>query len=487
MRLEEAFSLVLDVEARAFVGHPTWRSIDVWPLMRQCLWFELTQVEEAGDRVTAVVASSLCRRLFQRLCAGLRAFRNRPASGGDEATAFVSRPVYLQKLPDGTLFDRIVDPLIFCMPDDARHAKYYVAPWPDRPMLHYPARLLRAARAPATAIPHDHRIALMRVAETAGISSDKLVARYAKSLQAFDHWYEAGRLFFDSRKCLKTVYLTSWYFPDMMGLIAAAREQGIETVDVQHGKQGKLQAMYSGWHIPPEGYQMMPDVFWCWGQPSADHILASSPDREKHRPVVGGYPWLDYYRRHVSRAAAPVREGAKKCVLVTTQPPQGDNTQPVPDFLLDFMRQRPEGVHFIFRCHPNDRNGPAYCRQRLSEFPDDLYDIDDGRSNLYDRMISATHHVTAYSSCCYEAGAFGVPTLLFGMDARTIYGDEIERGVFSWMQGSARDLALWLEMAEAESTDGGYIFSSLEHAASIVLRTEGCDGERHEMKERCNA
>jgi hypothetical protein len=257
-----------------------------------------------------------------------------------------------------------------------------------------------------------------------------------------------------------------------MGLIVAAREHGVETVDVQHGKQGKLQAMYSGWRIPADGYQMMPDVFWCWGRPSAEHILASSPDRKTHRPVVGGYPWLDYYRRHVSRVDTATRGGMGKCVLVTTQPRQGDNVEPIPDFLVEFLSHAPQGVRFVFRCHPNDRSGLEYCRRRLVALPSDLYEIDDGRSNLYDRMIAATHHITAYSSCCYEAGAF---TLLFGSDARTIYGDEIEAGIFSWTPGSANDLSLWLETAksEADAPDSGYIVSSLEHAAASLGRRAG--------------
>jgi hypothetical protein len=376
------------------------------------------------------------------------------------------------------------------MPDDALYAKYYVAPWPDRQALHYSAALLRPVRKLPLAVPADHRNGLLRVAEAAGIAPEKLLARYAASLKAFDRWHKTGLGFFDSRKDLQTVYLTSWYFPDMMGIIAAARERGVQTIDVQHGKQGKLQAMYSGWRIPDGGYQMMPDTFWCWGCPSAEHILASTPDRKIHRPIVGGYPWLDYYRRHVSNAVAPAREGISKHVLVTTQPRQGDNAEPVPDFLLEFLRKRPKGICFIFRCHPNDQSGPEYCRRRLSEFPCDLYDIDDGRSNLYDRMITATHHITAYSSCCYEAGAFGVPTLLFGTDARAIYGDEIEAGIFSWTPGSADDLSLWLETAKSgeDAPDSGYIFSSLEHAAATIARcAEGHDFERHEMKERSNA
>ena len=65
-------------------------------------------------------------------------------------------------------------------------------------------------------------------------------------------------------KKLKEMCLTSWYFPDMIGVCAAASELGIKAIDVQHGKQGKYQAMYSGWtKIPESGYALMPDNFWC--------------------------------------------------------------------------------------------------------------------------------------------------------------------------------------------------------------------------------
>lgn len=490
MRLEQAFSLVVSIEAQEFASNLTWRSIKMWPLIRQCLWLELTQSAKA-ERAMPPVADipPLYERIFKRIVDENRAFHHRPKGIGVETTAFISRPVYLQELPSKVLFDRIVDPLISCMPDDALYAKYYVAPWPDRQALHYSAALLRPARMLSHKVRDAHGAVLRRVAIAAGIAPEKLLVRYAESLKAFNRWYEAGRNFFDSRKNLKTVYLTSWYFPDMMGLIAAAREYGVETVDVQHGKQGRLQAMYSGWRIPDGGYQMMPNVFWCWGQPSAEHILASSSCRKTHRPIVGGYPWLDYYRRYVSSTNPAVGKETGKCVLVTTQPQQGANIEPIPDFIIEFLRNASPSVRFVFRCHPNDLNGPAYCRQRLCELPNDRFEIDDGRSNLYDRMITATHHITAYSSCCYEASAFRIPTLLFGVDAQTIYGDEIASGFFSWTPGSALDVASWLETAKIDTNDGdiAYIFSSLEHATAIVRGAEDYDSALCEMKERSDA
>ena len=78
----------------------------------------------------------------------------------------------------------------------------------------------------------------------------------------------------------------------MMGIIAAARTQGIKVIDIQHGKQGKFNAMYSGWHhiSIKENYIMMPDYFWCWGEPSVNQILQSSSARRTHLPFVGGFP-----------------------------------------------------------------------------------------------------------------------------------------------------------------------------------------------------
>src|SRR5690606_5654552 len=210
-----------------------------------------------------------------------------------------------------------------------------------------------------------------------------------------------GRELFGSRPKLEVIYLPAWYFPYMMGLIAAARELGIRVVEVQHGKQGKQQAMYSGWYIPADGYDMMPDVFWCWGQPSCDHILAGDDLRSKHRPMIGGFPWMDYYRKNVAKISPIAKDGIRYTVLITTQPKRGANTEPIPDFLINYIRSAPVGVKLIFRCHPNDLQGPDYCRQRLAGLPASSYSIDNGQSNLYDTLLQVTHHVTAYSSCCY--------------------------------------------------------------------------------------
>jgi hypothetical protein len=41
MRIEQAFALVVELESKGTAANVQWRSINLWPLIRQCLWFEL--------------------------------------------------------------------------------------------------------------------------------------------------------------------------------------------------------------------------------------------------------------------------------------------------------------------------------------------------------------------------------------------------------------------------------------------------------------
>ncbi len=484
MKLEDAFAKIVDFDRRQLASHLMWQSFRTWPLLRQYLWFALTNSSPERTEVTRIGplrhgvyylkrlhrAGAFLKRYWQGMHKYIFELLKRPPRAGDETVAFISRPIYLQRLPNGTLFDRIVDPLIYSLPQGVRYSKYYLTAWPKYAALHYPAYCLSHGHVKRESISADQEAFLKALAAESGLNALRLIEGYAENLGMFVRWYQIGMELFGSRPKLKVVYLPAWYFPYMMGIIAAARELGIRVVEVQHGKQGANQAMYSGWRVPAGGYEMMPDVFWCWGKPSCDHILAGDNLRTKHRPMIGGFPWLDYYRRHVARMHVAPKAGVDLTVLVTTQPKRGANVEPIPDFLIDYIRSNPVGVKLIFRCHPNDLQGLNYCRQRLAGLPASIYSTDSGQSNLYDSLLQATHHVTAYSSCCYEARAFGVPTILFGEDARTIYADEISRGEFAWTPGRLDDFVRWLASPKQEddAQQMDYIVSSLELASETI-------------------
>jgi hypothetical protein len=482
MQLDVACSVLARLERDNEVNQITLQGFELWPLIRYCLWTELIRPPAGilganGAAARRATSASLLGARLQRAWSmvGRRATRVRPGV----TSAFISHPVNLQALPSaGLWFDRIVDPLFFLARNRERAEKFYVAPLSRKVALYFPADYLRPGLPAMAAGYGSVRDQIGDLYRQAGLAPERVDDSFARAWKTFVQWYRLGRRVFRSSTDLKRVFLSNWYFPDMMGLIAAARDHGILSIDVQHGKQGRYQGMYSWWTcIPRDGYQLMPDRFWCWGEPSCGHILASSPDRLNHLPVVGGFAWPDFYRRYLTSPAphTPVGGGSgHRRVLVTLQGRAGEHMEPIPDFILDYLRSDAScGDEFIFRGHPNFPQSAAYCAHRLRGVPTDRYIVTGGSTNLYDELLSASHHITAFSSCCYEAEMLGVPTLLFGAEAQAVYAEEIQAGRFAWTMGERSDLERWLTQTltsspASEDVAQPYIVASMSHADHLL-------------------
>ena len=460
------FDLICRLESLGYHQRFSYTSVSIWPLIRQSVWLCLIQQPRPKPRFIYISTIFI---FFRRALKVVFNYKRRASLIGTETVAFFSRPVYLQHTYLNVFIDRIVDPLLYCIPSGINAVKYYVSSWPNGVALTYKASLINCLpsfRRP-TLLP-DHIDTLIEISEIINVPSNILIQRCLDSVDLYDRWFALGMQFFKRRTSLQTIFVTSWYFPDMMGLIAAAHLLGIRSIDIQHGKQGKFQPMYSGWDIPEEGYDLMPDLFWCWGKKSFDHILHSSPNRTNHRPVIGGYPWLEYYARFLKAESPAFFLKSPIRVLFTLQPPNKDNIQPIPDFVVDYLSSMPSNVFFVFRAHPNHKNVEQYCKQRLSLCSPSIYTIDDGTITLYDLILSSTHHLTAFSSCCYEASELGVPTLLYGDTSFALYSNEIADDIFSWTSGDVNFLARWLTKSCTKVSPTGYIASSMALASEVL-------------------
>ena len=445
MKTSDAFKLIVQVENLVNIDVFKWKGFNTWPIVRQILWFELTNGSlnnQLDTQKTILEVLAKITRLVSTIYYSLRRAQVRT----NNTKIFISRPSYLQELHSGKYFDRIVDPIIESLDINEKITKYYVSKPPrEKELMHESLAIHQSFSFNIPTLTIEQKKVTHQIGHLLGINELELQKRYKFFLGSFIRWYISAKRILSKQKKLKEIYLSSWYFPDMMGICAAASELGIKTIDVQHGKQGKYQAMYSGWtKITESGYALMPNNFWCWGQPSCDHILASSAGRKNHIPFIGGYPWIDYYKKKIIPTTSYAHNKMVN-VLLTMQAPQGENKVRIPDFIIDFMSSRQMiDVHFTFRLHPNDILGRDYCEHKLKLISQDLYSLDFGNKNLYDVFMVSTAHITAYSSCCYEAAIFNVPTLLFGKESRDIYEDEISEGFFKWTDGNIHDLSTWI-------------------------------------------
>jgi len=440
MKTSEALQLIVKIENLFDTSSIKWDGLITWPLVRKILWFRLISINSSSKNNK----ENYFQKIFSITKSLVISFFRKTKINQDSEKIFFSRPEYLQEIEPKKYIDRIVDPIIqLC--EIKKTSKYYFRKISkDKRLVNNYYEMLDGSSLSYLSVKKNQINILNKIAEILKIDNLQLQREYKQELHAFLYWFKSAKKLFLKHKNLREVYLTCWYTPETMGICAAARQLGIKTIDIQHGKQGPYQAMYSGWSkIPEKGYDLMPDKFWCWGKHSCNHILAYSPNRKHHIPFVGGYPWLKYYKKNI------MSKYSKNCksirVLATLQSPQGNNPERIPDFILKFLTSKnTKNIHFIFRLHPNDTHGLNYCSERLKSITTSIYTIDSGKRNLYDLFNEVTHHITAYSSCCHEASHFGIPTLLYGSDSKDIYKHEIKEKIFSWTDSSINDLKSWL-------------------------------------------
>lgn len=229
-----------------------------------------------------------------------------------------------------------------------------------------------------------------------------------------------------------------YYKPEVFGIIAAAKELDIQTVDIQHGKQGTHHLMYTHWSAAPEGgFNTVPDEFWNWGEESVENIRSSSSVEflKNHKPRAVGFPWLDKCREQLPFTLDENQQGFLKRlssfdsrILITLQPETVDNEGAIPSELLDVMLTTRENRAWLIRLHPSMKQLPNRYDSLLN-IENVFIDIPTALP-LYVLLKHSTHHITKFSSVAFEANSFGIPTLIIGAIGLSLYSQYFKDAVF---------------------------------------------------------
>ncbi len=471
MKISEAYKKVMKIERNEKFRELEIDKINVWPLLRRTLW---TQLQNTSKKRNHVILES---NIFHFLKSFLAKIVNLARSSNKEASyLFFSSPIYLQLLKNGNYFDRIIDPLIYSLNTPKSFEKYYIKFISPAIKLQFSSTVFVSAKTKNLQINSYDLNILNNIACEVDLEPKSLVNAFQKSLRQFNASFKTANEFLIKHRNVKIIYVVCWYNPTMMGIVAAAKKLGIKVIDVQHGKQGKFNAMYSGWrHIShKEKYVMMPDYFWCWGEPSAKQMLKTSKDRKTHIPFVGGYPWIDYWKQNEKfkvKNKSLFQEKNIKKILVTLQPIVWSETKLIPDFILEFMRKNDKSYYFIFRLHPNNKVKMKEIKKYFVGISNSNFCFDNSKLDLYALFDEVDFHITRFSSTCFEASLFQVKTLLYGKDSFELYKDEILDEQFYWTSGCKDDLELFLNDTKSHKTppkEKLYIQSSLKLAKKLL-------------------
>jgi hypothetical protein len=248
-------------------------------------------------------------------------------------------------------------------------------------------------------------------------------------------------------------------------LICAAKELGITSVDLQHGVQAGWSPVYNHWQaVPSQGYEMLPNRFWVWGEYDASKIEKNFPC-ESVKPLVGGFPWLDrqldFVVDQVPKALKKLTEDKQTIGLLTLQ-----DQVVFPRLFEQIIEQTSDQISWVIKRHPKHLKIDLSGIKAKVLFGKDY----DGVSFLT-LIKEASVHLTECSTAVIEADYFGVPSVVTGEQGILNYSDFIEQGSIYHVESASEFEKLLIELLEMkrEPRMGVVNNSNIETALKTLL------------------
>jgi hypothetical protein len=209
-------------------------------------------------------------------------------------------------------------------------------------------------------------------------------------------------------------------------------------VDLQHCPQEGSHKAYTWFALPPNGYKMLPAVFWNWTKRDCENIQswAGALARPWHRGFHGGHLQIGRFLQDVQacRKASPEslpNIGAdnhfEREILVALQPIPGNRE--IWNALASQIETSPMTWRWWIRRHPASlpRQDAEYGRLLSLRAPNIAVDCASRQTlpALLERMDVV---ISLASGASAEAAIFSVPALFLSAAARDHFGAMIARG-----------------------------------------------------------
>lgn len=278
--------------------------------------------------------------------------------------------------------------------------------------------------------------------------------------------------FRDTVSCL---YTNCYYDVESMMLINMAKKYKIATIDMQHGKQGTPHGMYTHWkNLPSAGYSSLPDIFFNWGVESSEAINKWIPEfcKSKHQAVTVGSPRIGFFKQglyksklsDIEKSFLSRLETYDQVILFTVQP-QND----IPDIVIESIRKLKTCYILLVRMHPNMRDDERrIIGDKIGNCNLGAFEITNSTTiDLYTLLDKVDIHITKWSSVCFEASIFNVPTIIVGSIGKKMYRKQIADSQFMYSDSSG-DLVKNLSFPKR--LDNNYILSDLDLFRSAAMK-----------------
>ena len=244
------------------------------------------------------------------------------------------------------------------------------------------------------------------------------------------------------------VFISNYYDPEKIALIAACRLQGVKVIELAHSFQEghELYSFFPQKEIRNQNF--LPDFFWTWGKESANYINSNCNEGTEAVSKCA-YPGgitnlltsdiidmnLDEVNEFLETSGIQkARSNGLKIALISCHP---KINYFLPEFLFEFIK-KDKCYFWIFKKHPRynqltSSEDQLAFNKKINPL-ENANDIETGtihNSIIYENIDL---HLSPYSSTAHEALAFGVRTIFFHSKAFYFHKNAITSGLFQYAQ-----------------------------------------------------
>lgn len=228
----------------------------------------------------------------------------------------------------------------------------------------------------------------------------------------------------------KYAWMVDYFSSEGFGMMLAAHDCGVRSVDLQHGKQGIYHTMYTHFtKVPTKGYNVLPNYFFNWGNESVEAIQKHSDFHENHIPVVIGNPWVAGWLsgKFTSGNGQQLEQFKKykKVFLFSLQPVEDT----LPEHLTELINASSEETIWLMRFHPAMKRTDDFFMKRGINLGKVEYELSSSLPLM--ELLNVVHlHFTSWSSVCFEAALAGIHTVIVHPMGVKLYQQQIQEEIF---------------------------------------------------------
>jgi hypothetical protein len=467
MDYHDAIQSILAVEQKFDVNAVRFRGVRIWPLIRLQFWVQLIypghydkyKKEDENNPLSSECIQTVgkTRKIISRTKQLLYELNQKYSlvCGGRPDVVLFSRCVDHADQLNGRYINRILDPLPLVAGSGLSWRK--IEPYSE---------------SASSTLPRLMKTRFFRLSPSQTISSSlsarEIIAALPGLDALIDSIYEDTGVYIRRIPLARSLYnidgcwnlsrkVLKWLRPRIVcfsciddewskAAALACNDLGIVSVECQHGAQGEYNSSYTHWNsMPRDGYEMLPDFFWVWGEHNRRNIERWLPaHRQRHAAVIGGYPWLNLWRDHMispryGEAEQYFLNDLSKWVkrIMVSLSWGLPLEELLPSFLLRTMRDSPDTWLWLIRMHPHLRPCRNEIHAKLMAAGVRHFEMDFASSMpLFELLRHIDHNILTQSSVGHEAVAFGKPSTIICRMGFELYKKYFGSGYFHFAESS---------------------------------------------------